>query len=225
MRSRSPLGLVWHVLRNAGDRKRLEDFRDRALRRLVTHAYARVPYYRELFDRTGLAPRDIRTASDLRFLPPSSKEDLRRGPVEELLASGVSRDELRASSTTGSTGVPFTIYRTRSEQLATRAFNLRMLRSYGAGGRDRVALVSRGGGGRPPALLALLRGFGLFERHGIGMLQPPAKIAAALRDLRPDIIVGNATVLLEVARVIRRDGGPALRPRLVLTSGGSRLQS
>jgi phenylacetate-CoA ligase len=39
---------------------------ERALRRLVAHAYARVPHYRRLFDAQGLHPGNIVSLDDLR---------------------------------------------------------------------------------------------------------------------------------------------------------------
>jgi len=216
----SPLLLGWQALRNgAGDRARIERFRDRALRRLVRHAYAAVPYYRELFDAAGLSPREIRTVADLAALPPSSKSELRERPLTDLLARGVDPEKLLVARTTGTTGTPFAVYRSRAERMAQRAFHLRALRSYGVSARDRVMLVVRPRGIRPALAERLLRRFGLLERPAYDMMRPPEEIAAALRRERPDVVVGIATILLEVARVAEQDGGPPIRPRLVMTSG------
>ncbi len=50
-------------------RERVEAVRDRRVRRIVTHAVATVPSYRELFAREGWSARDIRGAADLDRLP------------------------------------------------------------------------------------------------------------------------------------------------------------
>ena len=47
----------------------LADLQNRMLQRLIRHAYERVPFYRERFDRLGIQPGDIRTAADLPDLP------------------------------------------------------------------------------------------------------------------------------------------------------------
>ena len=50
---------------------------DALLRRYVReYLYPFSPYYRELFDRSGVRPEQIRTVDDLRRLPLSSKRDL-----------------------------------------------------------------------------------------------------------------------------------------------------
>jgi hypothetical protein len=56
-------------------RESLERFRDRKLRFLVAHAYDRVAYYRQLFEKAGVRPADIRCAADLAQLAVSTKAD------------------------------------------------------------------------------------------------------------------------------------------------------
>src|SRR5690242_1756040 len=59
-----------------------EEFERRALSRLnplLEHAARHVPHYRELFSRAGLAPRDIKSLSDLASVPVSTKAELRAG--------------------------------------------------------------------------------------------------------------------------------------------------
>src|SRR5262245_12226634 len=64
---------------------RIRAHQDAALRRLVAHAAARVPYYRDLFRRLGLRPEDIRTREDLARIPILSRAHLREQP-ESLLS-------------------------------------------------------------------------------------------------------------------------------------------
>ena len=74
------------IFRAAGRHRRtsrdeIMAWRDAWLRRLIAHAYDRVPYYRALFDRHGVEPRSIRTAADLARIPVSSKRDIRAAGV------------------------------------------------------------------------------------------------------------------------------------------------
>jgi phenylacetate-CoA ligase len=61
---------------------------DRRLRKMVQHAATRVPYYRELFRKLHLDPRDIRTASDLQHVPVTGKTELQARPIADFLAEG-----------------------------------------------------------------------------------------------------------------------------------------
>src|SRR5215208_6883083 len=47
------------------------------LQPLLSHARSHVPYYRDVFERAGLQPADIRTTADLARLPITTKADLR----------------------------------------------------------------------------------------------------------------------------------------------------
>jgi phenylacetate-CoA ligase len=89
------------------DRKRLSAERDRLLAELLAVSYREVPLYRELWDRQGVKPQDVRTASDLAILPLVTKDMLRAGyPSHTVRATGQRTHEECSS---GSTGRPFCV--------------------------------------------------------------------------------------------------------------------
>ena len=61
------LSAVWRHGRAPGAELRL--WQDARLRRLVSHAYESVPFYRRLFDRHRLHPRHVRGVRDLEIIP------------------------------------------------------------------------------------------------------------------------------------------------------------
>lgn len=66
----------WHRLQRL-DRSGQRALQDSLLRRYVQeYVYPFSPFYRALFDRSGVRPEQIRTVDDLRRLPLSSKQDL-----------------------------------------------------------------------------------------------------------------------------------------------------
>lgn len=80
----------------------LHAIQSRALSRLIDHAHANVPYYRERFDAAGVAPTDVRTAEDLLKLPILRREDLRRaGDRRESTAPPLVEIRKQTSGTTG----------------------------------------------------------------------------------------------------------------------------
>ncbi|MFW6331053.1 MAG: hypothetical protein ACOC3J_04940 [Gemmatimonadota bacterium] len=99
-------------------RRRLEEFRRAALRRLIRHAYERVPYYRRLFDERGVDPASVRDVEDLGRIPVSPRGDLRSAGIRERVARGYDADALCAVRTSGSTGEPLNILRTPWESQA-----------------------------------------------------------------------------------------------------------
>ena len=69
----------------------------------VAHVYENVPYYRDLMDKAGVTPADIKGIEDLHKLPFLSKADLREAYPYGLLAKPL-KDCVRIHSTSGTTG-------------------------------------------------------------------------------------------------------------------------
>ena len=71
--------------------------------RQVKHVYENVPYYRDLMDKKGVKPEDIKSIDDLHKLPFISKNDLREAYPYGFLAVD-KKDVVRIQSTSGTTG-------------------------------------------------------------------------------------------------------------------------
>ena len=69
----------------------------------VKHVYENVPYYRDLMDKKGVTPDDIKSIDDLYKLPFITKADLRDAYPYGLLAKPLD-DCVRIQSTSGTTG-------------------------------------------------------------------------------------------------------------------------
>ncbi|MBE6740250.1 MAG: phenylacetate--CoA ligase [Ruminococcaceae bacterium] len=69
----------------------------------VKHVYEDVPYYRDLMDKKGVKPEDVKGIEDLHKLPFLSKADLRDAYPYGLLGSPL-KDCVRIHSTSGTTG-------------------------------------------------------------------------------------------------------------------------
>lgn len=81
----------------------------RKMKRLLEHAYRNTIYYRELMDSVGLPPDKIQTPEDLRRLPVTTKQDLRKAFPDEILASNTDLDMVRISNTSGTAGRPMVL--------------------------------------------------------------------------------------------------------------------
>lgn len=80
----------------------------------VKHVYEHVPYYRDLMDKKGVRPEDIRGIEDLHKLPFISKSDLRETYPYGMLAVPLS-DCVRIQSTSGTTGKRVIAYYTKHD--------------------------------------------------------------------------------------------------------------
>ncbi len=88
----------------------IERAQRRRVRRIVDHAYEKVPYYRETMNRLGLRPDEFRDAADLARLPLLERDDLQRDP-EYFTAREWPAESYVQMLSGGSTGAPLTVYR------------------------------------------------------------------------------------------------------------------
>ncbi len=94
-----------------------EDMRTLQSERLVKqvkHVYENVPYYRDLMDKKGVTPDDIKGIDDLYKLPFLTKSDLRDAYPYGLLAVPV-KDCVRIQSTSGTTGKRVVAFYTQND--------------------------------------------------------------------------------------------------------------
>lgn len=91
-------------------REQMRDLQEQKLRRLIHQAYYHVAYYREMFDRLGIKPEDIRTIDDLMRLPLLDKSTIREHLYFDLLSDNHDKSKILKISTSGSTGEPFVCF-------------------------------------------------------------------------------------------------------------------
>lgn len=86
---------------------------EQALRRLTRYAFAQVPYYRELFSRSGIPPQGIASLDDLARLPSLMRDDL-QAHAERLRSTEFNgnRTGLAVVRSSGTTGQPVEMLQT-----------------------------------------------------------------------------------------------------------------
>jgi phenylacetate-CoA ligase len=94
------------------DAQRIAQFQDAQVRDLVRHAYQRVPFYRRWYDEHGVDPYQIQRCEDLKKLPVLTKDTVRKCQ-EEMISSQYPRRSLSVGLTSGTTGTPLRIWRTK----------------------------------------------------------------------------------------------------------------
>lgn len=80
----------------------------------VKHVYENVPYYRDLMDKKGVKPEDIKGVEDLHKLPFVTKDDLREAYPYGMLAVPLERC-VRIQSTSGTTGKRVVAFYTQAD--------------------------------------------------------------------------------------------------------------
>ena len=82
----------------------LRALQERKLRRLVSHVYRNVPFYRRWMDEHGIRPKDVRTLDDLHLLPIVDKHVLVANFPDDLRDHSLPPEQLIEAASSGSTG-------------------------------------------------------------------------------------------------------------------------
>jgi phenylacetate-CoA ligase len=202
-------------------REQLITFQNRKLRFLVRHAFHHVPYYRRLFAEAGIGPDRIACAADLALLPVTTKAMLRAEPLENIVAGNVDPRSLITRYSAGSTGEPASIKRTAFEDHLLNMFRIRALAMLGRRPGDRNAQVRSPGvpTDRLPHRPVWTKSIPIFQSTNVNCLRAVEEVAGDLARLRPDVIHGYGTVLMEVASVWPSVAPNGRSPRLIFSGG------
>ena len=199
--------------------ERLRELADARVRRLITYAAEHVPYYRELFARERLDPREVQGIDDLPKIPVLTREILRER-FEDLKSDEFERHEPVLGQSGGSTG------ECRRFWLSQRAVDLELAavrRHYDAAGYrdgDRCAALYFPLEGALADRLywddwrGRMRSFNtrLLNRHSL------REFVAAAVDFRAEVLWAYPSHLEMFVRYVEQTGDDRFRPRVVLTN-------
>ena len=102
----------WNEYLETMPREKLDQFHLRHLQHLIEYAYKNIPMYRDLYDKTGVRPEDIKTLDDFRERIPSiDKPDVVRfqsydPPFGDSIVKGSEDYHTFFFQTSGTTGTP-----------------------------------------------------------------------------------------------------------------------
>jgi len=207
----------WMLTRSAGyyydvlDRSQwlppdaIRELQEARLRRLIDHAYRHVPYYREILDRLGARPEEIRSLEDLRRLPLLEKDAVRENLYFDLMSDSHRKKDVYRITTSGSTGQPLIVWvdrhqlefrwaaTYRSQEWTGYRFGDRSVRLWHQTiGMDRTQILKE----RLDALLSRRRFVPAFEMSAGGI----RSMQRLIRGYRPVLIDGYAESFHYLAR-------------------------
>ena len=84
-------------------REKILEIQNEKIVKQINRVYNNVPYYRNLMDKKGVKPEDIKTVDDIKKLPFLTKDDLREAYPYGLLGTDI-KNCVRIHSTSGTTG-------------------------------------------------------------------------------------------------------------------------
>jgi phenylacetate-coenzyme A ligase PaaK-like adenylate-forming protein len=202
------------ALQSSGwDHEELAAYQDKRIRKLVRHAFHRVPYYHDLFERHGCHPDEVEGLKDLGRMPIATRAEMQERPAGDLVAAGYDPAALLSYRTSGSTGAPLTLRRTRFEDRLLQGLRLKEMGLHPTDTRAVVVGPKR----RQPDRDLNAR-LGLFRRVNVNCLLPSREILDRLAAIQPDVLGGYAGSLSWLAGEATEEDRRRIRPRLMITA-------
>ncbi|WP_227764258.1 phenylacetate--CoA ligase family protein [Zhaonella formicivorans] len=196
--------MIWDKEMETIKREELQKIQLERLQQTVARVYAKVPFYRQAFDKAGVRPEDIKALEDVRRLPFTTKDNLRDNYPFGMFA--VPKQELvRIHASSGTTGKPTVVGYTRNDLEVWSDLVARIVALAGGTAED-VAQVAFGYG--------LFTGaFGLhYGLEKIGATVVPAstgnteKQIMLMQDFGTTILVSTPSYALYMAEVAEQMG-------------------
>jgi phenylacetate-CoA ligase len=189
---------------------------------MVRHAGATVPFYRRRFRQAGLSEKGLRSLADYRRLPILTKADIRAGG-RSLLSESFDPARLHGKQTSGSTGVPLTVYVDEASLQHKRACTLRADEWSGWRWGETVARLWGHPEDPGETWRRRVRRF-LLERctylNTLNITEGAlARFSQRLRRRPPALLFGHAHSLFLLAQYLRDRGqAGSLRPRGIIAT-------
>ena len=212
----------FHLQRLMGNERRSQDelinIQTTKLRRLITHAYENVKFYRDIFQGIGLHPEDIKSVDDIHKIPIIDKNDFHQRPSSDLLDKRIKdKDRLVPINTSGSSGLSLRFYIDYDYDQFRKAQYLRPYLTNGRRPWDKVFRLSNTDVPKKKWFqrLSLLAEYNIYPdsnlEHQINLINK----------LKPTIIQGFGSCLALLASKIVQENISITAPRVVFT--GSEL--
>jgi phenylacetate-CoA ligase len=129
--------LIWNKEYECLPRKKLEELQIERLKKIVKWVFERIPFYRSLYEKEGINPDKISSLSDLKHLPFTEKDDLRKAFPFGMFAVPLS-EVVRVHASSGTTGQQTVVGYTRNDIETWSEVMARTMASCGTTSEDIV---------------------------------------------------------------------------------------
>jgi phenylacetate-CoA ligase len=190
----------------------LEKMQLKTLRTVVKHAYENVHFYHTKFDEAGLKPSDVRSLDDISKLPITTKSEIQASDFGEIVARNSELYKCTKRTTSGSTGLPLTLYVNQETDDYEKAVWARTFMDNGLSLHEKMAVMTDP---RSFPEERFFQRFGLMRRKYISIFDSVEKQFSQLQSYKPEAIKGYPSSLFLMADAYTDS---SFRPRLVFTS-------
>jgi Coenzyme F390 synthetase len=196
--------MIWNETKECMSRDEIHNLQSARLKKMVSHVYHNVEFYRKKMQKMGLEPGDIKGIDDLSKLPFTTKSDLRDNYPFGLFA--VPQSEIvRIHASSGTTGKATVVGYTRKDIDLWQECVARVLAMAGIGAHDKIQ-VAYGYG-------LFTGGLGLhYGAENLGATVIPMstgntqKLITMMEDFGATAIACTPSYLLHIAEVLEEAG-------------------
>ncbi len=196
--------------------EQLREIQTIKLKKLIRHAYEKVPYYRELFDSLKIKPKDIRKFEDLQILPLTSKKQLHELSLREKTARDIDVKRCKSLYTSGTTGIPLKMFFTYQD---STLMNLTWARAFLACGmKPWYKMVAFIGQQKVKAKKSWYEHFALWRRKEISTWDKPELWITEIQKQNPQILVGYIMTFKLLEEAIQKYQVKNINPKAIFHS-------
>ncbi len=196
--------MIWNETKECMSREDIHKLQSARLKKMVSHVYHNVEFYRKKMQQMGLEPGDINSIDDLSKLPFTTKEDLRDNYPFGLFAVPQS-EVVRIHASSGTTGKATVVGYTRKDIDLWQECVARVLAMAGIGPHDKIQ-VAYGYG-------LFTGGLGLhYGAENLGATVIPMstgntqKLISMMQDFEATAIACTPSYLLHIAETLEECG-------------------
>ncbi len=124
------------------DEERLQEYTWRRLKALIEFAYNNTSYYRKSFEDVGCEPGDVKTLADYAQLPTTNRRLVREN-LDAMTPINFAATQPITTLTSGTTGYPLKLYRSRSQEELRKAIVWRHYHDLGYRYKERRVTLGR----------------------------------------------------------------------------------
>lgn len=214
---------AWSAITRQFEPEEIVKIQNTKLQSLIHYSFNNIKYYREIFERRGIRPEQIKTSEDLHKVPILTKKQLRER-LWDFLPTEL--PACRVSRTSGSTGIPICILSGRNSRMFNSAAVIRYRQSLRIGFIGKAILTPLKTTNEPyrtKTHWTFLQG--MHKTHYINpYVDSQENIEYAkrlLKKLRKPALIGITPAIRTLACRVRDGVFPSFRPTAVLTTGES----
>jgi phenylacetate-CoA ligase len=195
-------------------REELLKIQEKNLRIILDHAFHNVQLYNSKFRLKGIKPNEIKKIKDLTKIPLTTKQEIKNGMQKNLryvLDRNSNLNQCRISYTSGTTGIPLRIYKSKKDLYHNWARQAFVFFECGVKLRDKIIRIL------VPKIKKeyWLQKCGLLRIEDISIKQPIHNIINKLSKSKFDVLQSYPTIYLLLAEYIKNYD---INPRIIFSA-------